>query len=305
MPAARVLLGLLSSLILTAGGLGCAGRSQAASEGAAAGTGPVAALREDFDPEPFREDGLIIQPQFGPPAVALPQVSAPAPVPTTEPAAPAPAAAEPVDTGPAAPAPLVTVYRVQVMVLSNEAAARQVAERLQRQLGAPVTARPERGFYMVRAGESTSPAVAEELRQRIVALGREYADAYVLTEEAPAPVAPPVVEVEAAADTALAPAAPALPEVELVRTSGWRVLLHQLQDYREAQTYRQNAIRRLQRNNIDDAVDIVFAAPWYKIEVGNCRTAGEAQRLVERVKSLGYQNALKVRDEVLLPREEN
>jgi len=237
------------------------------------------------------------------------------PAPGAAPPEPAPgleAAADDTTYGemPAAPASLdaAAVYRVQVMALSSEAAARALAEGLQKRLSAPVTVRPESGLFMVRAGDSTSPTVAEALRARIVALGHPYADAYVIPERvavggaAPGradPLQTPLPDLPTEGE------APPPEAVELVRTAGWRVLLHQVQSYQEATAFRQNALRRLQRNGIDLAVDIAFAAPWYKIEVGSFRTSGEAQELAERLKRLGYPNALKVRDEVYLPREED
>lgn len=310
---ARVLAG--ATILTGAGILACAGQSQTTSPGRAPGAAPprLTELREDFDPEPYRDDGLVIQPEFGWPVTSRSLQTPPAPAPAPfEPAPELGAAADDAAYGempPALAAPnSATVYRVQVMALSSEEAARALADGLQQRLSAPVSVWPEGELFMVRVGEATSPTVAEALRGRIVALGREYADAYVITEQV-AVVGARGGDADAlpAPSLDLPPAdeAPVPVVVELVRTSGWRVLLHQTQSYEEATDFRRKALRRLQRNGIDLAVDIVFAAPWYKVEGGNFRTATEAQQLVERVKGLGYRNALKVRDEVYLPRGED
>jgi len=303
---ATVRLALLAVTAAVAGLVACAGPSQTApprGSGQAAPPPRLAELREDFDPEPYR-DGLLIQPEFGPPVQARSVEQAerrPAEQPAT-------AAAAPVDPGldvvpPAAAEPdSVDLYRVQVMALSSPEAAATLAEELRGRLAAPVRVQPAGDLFMVRAGESTSPTVAEALRLRIVALARDYADAYVVPERVPvdAPAGP-----APAADQPPPEDAPAPVAVELVRTSGWRVLLDQFQSYGESTAFRQSALRRLQRNGIDLAVDIVFAAPWYKVEVGNFRTASQAQELAERVARLGYRNALKVRGEVYVPREDD
>lgn len=313
--AGVLLAGALIAGVLSA----CAASTQTPSQTRSQSGGQTAAppprlteLREDFDPEPYRDDGLLIQPEFGPP-VSTPSMEPAPPQPGLERPAAAPGAVSPeavgLDEEIAADLPdSSTVYRVQVMALSSEETALSLADALRQRIAAAVNVRPDGELFMVRAGESTSPTVAEALRVRIVGLGGEYADAYVITER---------IAVESAWDDGsdipdevplnLVPLdeTPSPVPVELVRTSGWRVLLDQFQSYQQATSFRQSAVRRLQRNGIDAAVDIVFAAPWHKVEVGNFRTSGEAQDLTERVKGLGYRNALKVRDEVYLPKEEN
>jgi len=288
----------------------CAAPSQTAAPARSADLPPrPTELREEFDPEPYRDDALLIQPEFGPPVSARSlDTPAPTPLPPLE-STPAPAdasadtAAVELEPLPAAP-DSTSLYRVQVMALSTEEAAENLAGKLRQRLSAPVIVHPEGELFLVRAGESTSPTVAEALRVRLVGLGSQYAGAYVIAEQvAVEPTWDPGLE--DADDVPPPDEAPAPVAVELVRTSGWRVLLDQFQGYREATSFRQSALRRLQRNSIEAAVDIVFAAPWYKVEAGNFRTSAGAQALVERVKGLGYRNALKVRDEVYLPREDD
>jgi hypothetical protein len=62
---------------------------------------------------------------------------------------------------------------------------------------------------------------------------------------------------------------------------------------------RQEARERLGRAD----VDLSFQPPWYRVEVGYCRTEAEAQTLVEDLQACGYRNALKVRAQVLVPQD--
>ena len=84
----------------------------------------------------------------------------------------------------------------------------------------------------------------------------------------------------------------------LVQTFGWRVLLDQFLSHEEADRLKRKAITRLNRRDID----VTFKAPWYKVEVGHYRLESEAQKAAERIKPR-YPNALKVRSQVLIPKE--
>jgi len=317
--AGALLAGALISTTLTA----CAASTRTASQNRSQGGGQTASppprltdLREEFDPEPYRDDGLLIQPEFGSP-VSTPSMEPadPSSGPSSSPALTpvGPAASSPDTSGPGREVATgqpdsTTVYRVQVMALSSEETALSLADALRRRITASVNVRPDGGLFMVRAGESSSPTVAEALRVHIVGLGGEYADAYVITERIAVESAwddGSDIPDGAALDLPPPDEAPAPVPVELVRTSGGRVLLDQFESYQQATSFRQSAVRRLQRNGIDAAVDIVFAAPRHKVVAGNFRTAGEAQELTERVVGLGYRNALKVRGEVYLPKEGN
>jgi hypothetical protein len=87
--------------------------------------------------------------------------------------------------------------------------------------------------------------------------------------------------------------------IELVRTFGWRVLIDQFLSHDKANQLKQRAIKRLRRQDID----VTFKAPWYKVEVGHYRTDSEAQAATEPIEA-HYPNALKVRSQILVPRED-
>jgi hypothetical protein len=250
-------------LLATLAWWGCAGSRPPASLG-----GPRGA--EEFDPQSLQEELLLIQPLFPPPEV------------------PADAAA-PDDSGKAS----ALVYRVQIMALTNEATARSSAADLERVLGVPVYVVAERGYHLVRAGRYASPTEAEALRRRIAAFSPNYADAYVVPRQRR-----PTLEAEAANGLgSFADGASAAPTAGPV--FGWRVLIGQFLRQEEAEKLRQEARERLGRMDID----LSFKPPWYRVEVGICRTESEAQTLVEDLQACGYRNALKVRAQIQRPQE--
>ncbi len=52
----------------------------------------------------------------------------------------------------------------------------------------------------------------------------------------------------------------------------------------------------------DVPVHVVHIEPYYKVRVGDCKTPEEAAQLVERCKSVGYEDAWKTED-ILMPGE--
>jgi len=80
---------------------------------------------------------------------------------------------------------------------------------------------------------------------------------------------------------------------------GWRVLIDQFLSHDEARRLKSKAEKRLRRQD----VDVTFKAPWYKVEVGHYRTEAQAQAETEKI-GRTYPNALKVRSQILVPRED-
>ena len=238
----------------------------------------------DFDPARHREDLVLIQPLFTP-AELLPgrpdSVASPA----------------------ASPA---GVFRVQVITLSREPAAREIAEALTRRLDLAADVVAHEGLYSVRAGLFAERAGAERLKEAIARLGRDYAGAFVVADSAAAAPAPPPAadSVEAAPPEAPEEAEPpgARQEAppEMVRLQGWRVLTEQDRGLQKARDLRAAIMARLKRQD----VDILFEDPWYKILVGNFRSFAEAQQLADRCRRRGYRSATPVQGEILIPREQ-
>ena len=220
--------------------------------------------REEFDPRTLDEDSLLIEPVQG----ESPD--------QTEPAAPVQ------DRTPVAS---TTAYRLQLVALSSEALARQRRAELERALGVRVYLVARNEHSVLQAGQYATRAEAAALKEKVDALGSDYADAYV-------------VEVPVSAVPEVAPAAPALEPVSAI---GWRVLIDQFlsHSHDKASRLAEEAKKRLKREDIS----VTLKGPYYKIEVGNYRTEAEAQAAVERIGKY-YPNAIKVRSQILVPQKD-
>ncbi|MCE2448455.1 MAG: SPOR domain-containing protein [Candidatus Latescibacteria bacterium] len=223
--------------------------------------------REEFDPHTLDED-LLIEPVQ---RESRDQAQTPA-----EPAAP---------VQEHAPSASTSVYRLQLVALSDEAMARQRRAELERALGVKVYLVARNAHSVLQAGQYATRAAAAALKEQVAALGPDYADAYVV--EVPASAMP---------DSAPAEAVP-----ELVSITGWRVLIDQFlsHDHDKAIHLAEEAKKRLKREDIN----VTLKGPYYKIEVGNYRTEAQAQAAAERIGRY-YPNALKVRSQILISQEE-
>lgn len=276
-------------------GSSCAGPAKQVVEPAPQETDVAPPLVEEFDPRSVRKDLLLIEPAFPPPSRRTATPAVESPVQDGSPAS----VGKPSGSGIAAPE-MQRAYRVQVVALSSETGARELAESLQRQLEVEVTITPHNGLHAVRAGRFDGPDSAEALRRRIAEKRSDFADAFVVREdshedETSTPTGPPH-GMEPERD---------LPEPQDrggARAPGWRVLIAQFLELTEAEEFRRKAVERLDRED----VEINFQEPWYKVEVGQFRIEEEAsaQELVVLVKRRGFPHALKVRGEVTVPGED-
>ena len=279
-------------------GSGCAGQAQQVPQPAPRQTEGASPLAEEFDPRSVRDDLLLIEPAFAPPSRRTEAPAAESPVQGVRPgktsAGEGPWGGSAVPDTPGA-------YRVQVVALSSETAARQLAQSLQRQLGVEVTVFPHNGLHAVRAGRLARPDAAQALRGRIAEMKNDFADAFVVRD-------PAAGQVESPTENSSPPGEE--PEQDLpgpedpgrVREPGWRVLIYESLDLADAEAFRRKAVDRLGR----DDVEINFHEPLFKVEVGQFRAGEEAaaQELVALVKRRGFPSALKVRREVTVPKED-
>lgn len=304
---------LLSALTV---GVGCASQSQTSGRGGFAQRqtkGPPLVV-EEFDPRLVREDLLLIQPNFSPPAVSPVAAEDRADDALVADAAEEQRESSPELNPPPSPvdAPDVAVYRVQVIALSIEISAAALALELELLLDVPVVLEPQGDLFAIRAGELGSRDEAEDLRDRITALRGDYREAFVIEGHRPAETD---VLADAPVDSLLADDLPwesieteeeedreEYPQpLELVSTDGWRVLIDQFLSFAAANRLHQKAMRRLDRADIY----IDFQEPYYKVEVGNYRSRAEAHEATEQIKRRGYSKALKVRTQVSVPKEES
>ena len=232
---------------------------------------------ERFDPRSLGEDQVLIQPEFDRPAAAQ-------------------------EKKPGSSPGVIQVHRVQIMSLSFEEKARQIAEALEKTIEAPVFVESERGLFMVRAGAFQTAAQAEVLLQRLRNMGSRFADSFIVVREqsigpdeagsnprdliSETPAATGSVDESAASDSLLVPA------------FGWRVQIGQFKTHEEAARLKEKARRHLKRSDID----VIFKAPWYRVQVGHYRYEEEAREWAERLGARGY-HTLRVRGQVFLPLE--
>lgn len=280
-------------LLVLLGAVSCAGPSNTPNLLA----GPVDAaqsVRETFDVRSLGEDLLLIQPVFQRASLHEPIVeftSEPTVEFTSEPTVNPTSEIDadlPVEYGP------VNVFRLQLVTLSNGAVARRRQAELEQMLGTTVHLITRGEHFLLQAGQYETRQEAQKLKSRVAALGPDYADAYVISATIETPLSNPSA-------TAVETPRPAEAEktTEMVRTFGWRVLIDQFLSHDEANRLKGRAIKRLRRPDID----VTFKAPWYKVEVGHYRTDPQAQAATEKIEAY-YPNALKVRSQILVPRED-
>jgi hypothetical protein len=280
-------------LLVLLGAVSCAGPSNTPNLLA----GPVDAaqsVRETFDVRSLGEDLLLIQPVFQRASLHEPIVeftSEPTVEFTSEPTVNPTSEIDadlPVEYGP------VNVFRLQLVTLSNGAVARRRQAELEQMLGTTVHRITRGEHFLLQAGQYETRQEAQKLKSRVAALGPDYADAYVISATIETPLSNPSA-------TAVETPRPAEAEktTEMVRTFGWRVLIDQFLSHDEANRLKGRAIKRLRRPDID----VTFKAPWYKVEVGHYRTDPQAQAATEKIEAY-YPNALKVRSQILVPRED-
>ena len=293
----------LAACLVVAVSAGCAGTQLMLPQSQAGGLSISLAQRpqttvivtEEFDPLPYRDDLLLIQPVFDRSDVGG-EIMESLPDSAIVETQPTPVVADDVDE-------LTALYRVQVIALSDEDAAQRVAEDIRESLNVAVAIVPERTLFLVQAGAEEVAQSAAELRDRITALDSDYGQAYILAPQLTEDASDAAVgdfELPVAADEPEVDAGTFLPDPERVTAFGWRVLIDQFLSHGEAEKLRQKAVKRLNREDIS----VVFSPPYYKVEVGNFRAESDAQLLVEKIKNRGYRNALKVRAKVYVSEEE-
>ena len=284
---------LLLPLILL-GAISCASPSKSPGIHSNQVSAPTS-IREEFDSRTLGEDLLLIQPIFRRQDLGKP-IAAPA----AEPALPK---IDPTPTEPGEELSPATVYRLQLLTLSNEGAARQLRVELEQSLTVPVHLVTRDMHFMLQAGQYATRSEAARLKEQVTALGSDYADAYVVSltfENSPeTPPTAPVAPTQTPVPTADAPPSEDDVPPELVPAFGWRVLIDQFLSHDEARHLKSKAEKRLRRQD----VDVTFKAPWYKVEVGHYRTEAQAQAETEKI-GRTYPNALKVRSQILVPRED-
>ena len=97
------------------------------------------------------------------------------------------------DDAPTADLPVVEstpadVFRLQLVTLSNEAKAIELQSTLSAALEVPIYIVPRGQHYLLQAGQYETHSAATQLKERATTLSSDYADAFVVSTTAAAPL---------------------------------------------------------------------------------------------------------------------
>tara|TARA_B100000902_G_scaffold379688_1_gene414254 strand:- start:3074 stop:3955 length:882 start_codon:yes stop_codon:yes gene_type:complete len=182
------------------------------------------------------------------------------------------------------------LYRVQLLALSNGKNSRERYQKLTEQLNEPVYIQKRGDLFLISAGDFSKQESAAGFRDYVIELSEEYSDAFVISVEKPVTniVKNPAVS-ESKNDS----------NFKEFSTFGWRVLLDQFLVPKQANSLREKAVSLLRRQD----VDVIFKAPWYKVEVGHYTNENSVQVAAEEIQRI-YPNAIKVRSQIFLPKND-
>lgn len=240
----------LSFVILT---IGC-GSSQTGLALPQAGS---TAIREEFDPYTLNDDDFLLQPSgTQSKTTSLSESPTPMPEPTTL-------------------SKKTSGYRVQIAAVLDRARAEALQQSIQRQLQTLtyVYYDEDTHLYKIQAGNNTTPAEAEKLRDDIRTQG--YPEAYVVRTQ---------IEVTDTRPQIKAP----------VQTRGFRLQIFSASTRQAAEDARNRAKQLLRR----DDIYIDFEPPYFKVRVGNFNTRKDAEKLSETAKKQGYETPFVVESQI-------
>jgi cell division septation protein DedD len=233
---------------------GC-GSSQS---GLALPTSGSATIREEFDPYTLNDDDFLLQPQTRAQTITTPAAQAPISLP------------DPVST-----AKRVSGYRVQIAAVLDRTRAEALQQNIQRQLQTLtyVYYDEDTHLYKIQAGNTSTPAQAEKLRDDIRTQG--FPEAYVVRTQ---------IEMTDTQPQITAP----------VKTLGFRLQIFSASTRQAAEDARNRAKQKLSR----DDIFIDFEPPYFKVRVGNFKTRKDAEKLLETIKKQGYETPFVVETQI-------
>ena len=169
------------------------------------------------------------------------------------------------------------LYRVQIAALSDSGAARRRRDEVALAFEEEIRVAVERGLHVVRSPDYSSRQQALDFKDRLRAAGLNAGDAFILVLNSNL------------SGGSLQRATSARQGDHAEHLSGWCLLIGQFLTNEEADQLKEKAILRLQRRD----VEVVFEAPWYKVEVGFFQQRAEAQESSESLARRGFSNTLK------------
>ena len=243
-------------------------------------------LRETFDPAALRDDLFVIQPTFSRDEIQFTIVDTNQ-FETTKTKG---EILQPINTlieqESSFTQNIQQVFRVQLLALSNGKNSRKRYKKLTAQLSEPVYIQKRGDLFLISAGNFRRRESAVVFKNDVIKLSSDYSDAFVISIEKPI-----TNDIENNNNPSKK-----RNNVEQFSTFGWRVLLDQFLVQKQADAVKEKAIIHLRRHD----VDVIFKAPWYKVEVGHYTTENAVQIATEKIQRK-YPNAIKVRSQIILP----
>ena len=178
------------------------------------------------------------------------------------------------------------LYRVQLLALSNGKNSRKRYQKLTEQLSEPIYIQKRGALFLISAGDFNKKELATDFRDYVIELNEDYSDAFVISVEKPVT---DIVENPPMSESGINN------RFKEFSTFGWRVLLDQFLIPKQANSLKEKAVSLLKRQD----VDVIFNAPWYKVEVGHYTNENSVQVAAEKIQSI-FPNAIKVRSQIIL-----
>lgn len=241
-------------------------------------------LRETFDSSILSDDFFVIQPTFSRNEILFEKSNADPSKAINEQKASPQIIETSIEEKPSVTQNRQQVFRVQLLALSNGRNSRKRYKKLTEQLSEPVYIQKRGNLFLISSGNFSERQSAVAFKNHVIGLSVDYSDAFVITVQKP--LSNDLKEDERPPRISN--------NVEQFSTFGWRVLLDQSLIQKQANTVKEEAVIQLRRQDID----VIFKAPWYKVEVGHYTTENAVQIATEKIQRL-YPNAIKVRSQII------
>jgi len=215
-------------------------------------------IREEFDPYTLNDDDFLLQPQTRTQTITAPTAQTPVSLP------------DPISTS-----KRVSGYRVQIAAVLDRTRAEALQQNIQRQLQTLtyVYYDEDTHLYKIQAGNTSTPAQAEKLRDDIRTQG--FPEAYVVRTQ---------IEMTDTQPQITTP----------VKTRGFRLQIFSASTRQAAEEARNRAKQQLSR----DDIFIDFEPPYFKVRVGNFKMRKDAEKLLETIKKQGYETPFVVETQI-------
>ena len=242
--------------------------------------------RETFDPSTLKDDGFLIQPIFSRKQVEFTKFDTNQSI--KQYTKISPLQSDTISTRKATSSPYdkQKVFRVQLLALSNGKNSLSRYKKLTQQLHEPVYIEKRGNLFLISAGDFENKDGAVSFKDYVIELNEDYSDAFVISANKSL-----ARNLEKNNISTNKPN-----NIKQLSIFGWRVLIDQFLTQEKANTVKNEAEIQLTRNDID----VVFKAPWYKIEVGHYINENAVQTAAEKIQRL-YPNAIKVRSQIIAP----